>query len=388
MAGAESQTQLAALMGTARLEHLQTELGPVETLKEAAGNPAESDLPGSIVIIEHDQPGAVELLEAYALRRPDAGVVLIGNDLDARAVRALFRFAQSEILSAPPLPSEIVEKVRELEQTRESEPASPKRGARFWAFRGAVGGAGATTLAIEAAFSLARGAGKARVGLIDLNISDGMSAAFLDGQAKLDLNAISADPARIDANLLRVYCWLHEKGIHLIAAPRNPDADRMVPAEAILGLLDTASSMFDWIVIDLPRHKLDWTDRVLAAVDDVFVVSELTVPSLHAAADMCRDTDRLRADASPAHLLLNRMFAKRRHRHSFPIEKAERAIQRRIEFTVSSDWDAARMAVNLGMPIAQVKPKSPIVQDMARLVSSVRDGEHAVPPARKAAGAS
>ena len=57
-----------------------------------------------------------------------------------------------------------------------------------------------------------------------------------------------------------------------------------------------------------------------------------------------------------------------RFRAEFAVDKAEKAIERSIDATITSDWDAARTAVNLGKPIADVKPKSALVADISALV--------------------
>jgi pilus assembly protein CpaE len=121
----------------------------------------------------------------------------------------------------------------------------------------------------------------------------------------------------------------------------------------------------------MPRHMMPWTKSVLGAVDEAIIVSELTVPSLHAAADMCRETDILRRDRSKSKLVLNRMFPKKRFRAEFAVDKAEQAIEQEIHATIASDWDAARTAVNLGKPIADVKPKSQLVLDVEQFVDSL-----------------
>jgi pilus assembly protein CpaE len=83
---------------------------------------------------------------------------------------------------------------------------------------------------------------------------------------------------------------------------------------------------------------------------------------------MCREIDVLRRERTPAKLVLNRMFQKKRLRAEFALDKAEGAIDRKIDSTITSDWDAARTAVNLGRPIAEVVQKSPLVADIGRLV--------------------
>ena len=69
------------------------------------------------------------------------------------------------------------------------------------------------------------------------------------------------------------------------------------------------------------------------------------------------------------------MFPKKRFRAEFAVDKAEQAIEQEIHATIASDWDAARTAVNLGKPIADVKPKSQIVLDVEQFVDSLLPDE-------------
>lgn len=364
--------QLAILVGEA-LRSAFAARGMVSSSLDGVADQLQTvELPGDVVLLDLACPGAQSLLEAYALRRPDAAMVLLGNDLSADAVRTLFRFSASDVVTGASSVDEILAALEGVSLRRSSVPAMPttSAGAVCWAVHGAVGGAGVTTLAIELAFAVMRRAPAKRVALIDLNLTDGMTAAYLDGQKKLDVAGLCANPERIDETLLRAYAWEHPKGIFLVAAPRNPKIEDLANKAGILQLLDVACSAFDHVIVDLPRHRTAWHDAVLSAVDEVLVISELTVPSLHAAADLCRDVDQLR-DGQSARMVLNRMFAKRSHRNSFPIEKAEQAIHREIDFSVRSDWDSARMAVNLGVPIAQVKSRSPLVKDVDDLVEGL-----------------
>ena len=364
--------QLAVLVGDALQSAFAARSVVSVSLKDVAGAPQTADLPGDVVLIDIACPGAQALLEAFALRRPDAAMVLLGNDLSADAVRSLFRFAASDVVTGASGVDEILSALEGVSQRRNSVPATPtaSTGAVCWAVNGAVGGAGVTTLAIELAFAVMRKAPAKRVALIDLNLTDGMTAAYLDGQKKLDVAGLCASPERIDETLLRAYAWEHPKGIFLVAAPRNPRIEDHANEAGVLQLLDVACTTFDHVIVDLPRHRTAWHDAVLSAADEVLVISELTVPSLHAAADLCRDIDQLR-EGQTARMVLNRMFAKRSHRNSFPIEKAEQAIHREIDFSIRSDWDSARMAVNLGVPIAQVKSRSPLVQDVDDLLDGL-----------------
>ncbi|MEM6947343.1 MAG: hypothetical protein AAF486_04565 [Pseudomonadota bacterium] len=371
-AGAEDMQDWAALLTGARASALGEDAARFRPLSPLAAGGADA-LPGALIVIDFKAEGAAALLEAYAEHKPKCRVILVGQDLPASAIRNLFRFDASDVLDASADGPALLQACRALAD--QARAAAPSQAAQCWALRGAVGGAGVTTLAIETAFATLRQQPSWRVCLIDLNLTDGMAAAFLDVEKKLDVNALGGPSERIDASLLGAYALEHPKGIFIMAAQRNPLAEQVARSEGVLAFLDVACTMFDHVIVDMPRHQAPWTDAVLAAVDEVLVVSELTVPSLHAAGDLCREIDAVRG-GRPARLMLNRMFAKRSHRHSFPLEKAERAIHRTVDYSIRSDWDHARMAVNLGMPVAQVKPKSPLVKDVSDTVDDLLGGLH------------
>ncbi|WP_373004973.1 CpaE family protein [Hyphomonas sp.] len=328
---------------------------------------------GGLVLVEQGVAGYDQVILTLAVERPNTAVIVVSDQLPGHIVRALMKFEASDIVSGTAGIEEIIDAAEQVRETQSIQ--GPGATSKCWAFRGAVGGAGVSTLAIESAFSLARKVGPGKVCLVDLNVSDGMVTSFLEAVPKLDLQALVDSPDRLDQRLLAAWCWEHAEGVSLLAVPRNPDADALATEPAMLRLLDVACSTFEYVLVDMPRHMMPWTKSVLGAVDEAIVVSELTVPSLHAAADMCRETDILRRDRSKSKLVLNRMFPKKRFRAEFAVDKAEQAIEQEIHATIASDWDAARTAVNLGKPIADVKPKSQLVLDVEQFVDSLLPDE-------------
>jgi pilus assembly protein CpaE len=358
---------IAALASPSRLEALKPACADVQDLSALAVQDIVLRHGGGLILIEQGMPGWDQALLLLAVERPATAVVVVSDNLPAHMVRALMKLEAWDVLPVSADAGDILDTAARLSDTRTEAKGGPANSV-CWAFRGAVGGAGVSTIAIESAFALARLVGPGKVCLVDLNLADGMTASFLEAIPKLDLPALSSAPERLDARLLAAWCWQHEDGVSIIASPRNPEADLMASEAAVLRLLDISCATFPYVILDMPRHMMPWTKPVLAAVDQAIIVSELTVPSLHAAADMCRDIDVLRGEGSQARLVLNRMFQKKQFRAGFPVDTAEKAIERKIDVTVTSDWDAARTAVNLGKPIANVKPKSPLVMDVDGLV--------------------
>lgn len=97
--------------------------------------------------------------------------LLTGDHLPAGLVRNLMRLPRSDVLEAPFTAADLVASSAPLV----APSAAPALNApsRCWTIMGAVGGSGATTLAIETACALAqRLPGPRRVCLIDLNLAE------------------------------------------------------------------------------------------------------------------------------------------------------------------------------------------------------------------------
>ena len=148
----------------------------------------------------------------------------------------------------------------------------------------------------------------------------------------------------------------------------------------MLRLLEIACQVYDWIIIDLPRHQQPWTLDVLAGSDEMLVVSELTVPALLSARALASEIETELPESPPPRIILNRL-ASRVFGPAPSLSEAEKALQRKAEAGISSDWEAAAASVNLGGPIATHRPKSKIVLDVNRLVDKLAG---AAPPVGKA----
>lgn len=318
-----------------------------------------------LVIVEINVPNAIPVLEAIAQLVPETKVLVISDALPATAVRAMLKLQSSDLVGADASVADVLKAANRL---MEVLPEGPTKGNQCWVITGAVGGAGSTTLAIELACATAMRDPDNSVCVVDLNLADGMVSAYLEGEQKLDLVGLAEAPDRLDDTLLSAYCWQHETGVTLISAGRNPDVHEITNADMILRLLDTACAVYSHVIVDMPRERRSWTKPILAGVDEVLVISEFTVPSLHAAADMTREIDALREQTSQSRLVLNRMSDGKRE---FSVQRAGKAIDREIGAVIRSDWKSAREAVNLGMPVSRVKPKSNLVKDVMTLLKQL-----------------
>lgn len=295
--------------------------------------------------------------------------LLTGEHLPAGLVRNLMRLPRSDVLEAPFSAPDLAVAAAGL-VTPQPAPI-PNQPSRCWTVMGAVGGAGATTIAIEIASALAvRHPGPRRVCLIDLNLVDGAVSAYLGASANMMLAKASQAPERIDPAVLDAFVSTAPGGFDLLAAERDPNAFDTTSTDAVLRILEVACQVYDAVVVDAPRHRRSWTLDVISGSDELLVVSELTVPALLAARSLASEIETELPEGPPPRVVLNRL-AKRVFGPAPSMGEAEKALQRKAAGGITSDWEAAAASANLGGPISQHRPKSRIVKDVGDLVDKL-----------------
>jgi pilus assembly protein CpaE len=337
-----------------------------------------------LIIIDADAWGGPALaagIQALALCAAPPPVLMVGTHLPTAVVRNLLRIERSDVLDAPFSHENIAAAIAGLMASKPSSSAAVATSgdvARCWAVTGAVGGSGATTIAIEIATQLCARSGKDKsVCLIDLNLADGSAAAYLGSSPAMRLGDLGRAADKLDVAMLQAFVTPVTKQLDLLAATRDPLAFDTIPPEAILRMLEIACDTYSWVVIDMPRHRRAWTVQALSGCDEILVTSELTVPALLAARSLSDEIERDMGSGKKPRIVLNRL-AGRMFGPAPSMAEAERALQRKAEGGISSDWEAAAASVNLGGPIATHRPKSKIVKDVQVLV-----GRLAAEPAQR-----
>jgi pilus assembly protein CpaE len=339
----------------------------LEALDEALAQPRVADL----ILIDADDVDAHRLalaIRGLAQAAAPPAVVMFAAHLPSSVARDLFRLKRVDVLEPPYSPADLARAAAHLLAPGGAEGGAHR--SQVWSIIGAVGGAGGTTLAIELAATLAGRTLGDRVALIDLNLADGAACAYLGAMAGMSLAEAAGAPERIDANLLDAFSVRAAGGFDLFASPRDPGAFAKVTPAVVCRLLDVACQVYDWVLVDLPRGRQPWSLDVLCGSDEVLVVSELTVPALLAARALVGEVEAELPDGKRPRLILNRL-ASRVFGPAPSRAEAERALGRKVDGAITSDWEAAACSVNLGGPISQHRPKSKIVKDVAVLVENL-----------------
>jgi pilus assembly protein CpaE len=224
----------------------------------------------NVIILESENRdddilGALDKLAEHC--DPGTRVVVIGRANDVMLYRELVRRGVSDYLIAPIAPLDVVRSVCGLYSAPDAKPVG-----RIIAVVGAKGGVGASTVAHNVAFSIARDL------QVDAVVTD-LDLAF--GTAGLDFNQDPAQgiaeavfsPDRIDTafvDRLLAKCTDH---LSLLAAPATLDRVYDFAADAFEAIFDSLRSTVPCAVLDVPHQWAGWTRQTLIAADDILIVA-------------------------------------------------------------------------------------------------------------------
>ena len=335
----------------------------------------------TVVIVDLDASNNEEMLalERTMMRIGNwPPVVVVTQSFDAEVARSLLQMRVADFLVKPVQPVELVRTCARVARAAGTETAE----AQIYTFLPAVGGAGVTTLAIQTALLLLQSGSRTRptTCLVDLDFQHGACADYLDLEPRLDLREIEPRPERLDRQLLEIMLSHHASGLELIAAPNRPAEMRSFDPDMVTRLLDLVSSHFDYVIIDMPRTWFSWTDSVLLGSNKLFIVSEMTVPSLRQAKGLVAAIRERLGDGPQPQVIVNR-FEQRMFEAGLKRADIEQALGKDFAGTIPNNYRLVREAIDRGVPIDEVKAGNNISVQLKKLMLPQAVAKEAVVPA-------
>lgn len=317
-------------------------------------------------------------------------VFVSAADAPVDSVRHLYRLGITDFIPQPISKADFIGALEEVRpKIVEVRRGGREREGRAVGIIRSCGGVGGTTLSIQLADTLcdlrggpARG-GRARVSLIDLDLQFGNVALALDLQPDSNLVEILSAPDRFDDTFLQSSMTAHDSGIDILACPKSVLPLDALTAEIAVDLISTAKHHYDFSIIDLPHAWANWTSAVLAAVDMVVLVTELTVTSITRARNLLDLFEELELTGVPMTIVANKV--KEGSGAAERLKGAEAALGRRIDYCVRSDPRTADEARDRGVMLREVSAKSAILRDMSIVGEGILQQlmPEAVPPRPK-----
>lgn len=332
----------------------------------ADGEQDAADLDHAAIVVADIGTGGLDDLEQVVVRvAGQVPLIAVTDKVDEVLARRLLQLRVSDLMLKPMSSVELMQACVRVTQARLNAPATP---AKIHTFLAAAGGVGLTTVAIETALLLL-GSGRTRSStcLIDLDFQHGSCADYLDLEPRLDLEEIEPRPERLDRQLLEIMLSYHASGLAVIAAPSHPAEMRSFDPDVVIRLLDLVSTCFDHVVIDMPRTWFPWTDNVLVGSDDVFIVTEMTVPGLrHVKQLLAVVGERLGEKAAPR-VIVNR-FQQSLFRPGLRRSDLEKTLGPTFAGTLPNNYALTREAIDRGVPLNDIKRNNNFTTDLRKII--------------------
>lgn len=321
------------------------------------------------------------LVEIAARGRDILFFIFISDDISASDYKQLVRAGNADWASVHDAPHEIRDIMSRHQRKGDTDQQSDRAKHVLVSFVPSGGGVGNATLSMETAIQIKtnRGTRARRVCLIDLDFQNSHVCDLLDVEPRLQFAEISANPERLDAQLLDLFVSRHSCGLDVLACGRSKEAhEPSIPG--LDALFSLVSQRYEIIVVDLPVFWLGFTRQILTASDLAVVTGVNTIPSLRQVADTVRTIRELEHKPREIVVVVNRSEARLLGGVSGR-QYAQRMLTQEKLLYVRDDPAVARQSVNTGVPISLAAPSSRISKDIGKLTELIA----ALQPSRAAA---
>jgi len=295
--------------------------------------------PHAIVIDLRGQSALPLSLAAIKRQHPTTGVVIVSSQMDPGLMLEAMRAGVTEWIVEPLTQTELEAAVRRVAQSL--TPARPT--GEVFAFLGAKGGVGTTTIAVNVAMALTKVAPR-EVLFIDLHLTHGDAALFFGVEPRFSVLDALENGQRLDDAFLKSLIVRAKCGVDLLASSERITAGRVDPA-GITALLDLAASHYRYVVLDVPRSDHAMLDA-LEMVKTFAVVANQELGAVRSTARLAA-TLRQRYGTSRVKVLVARYD----QNAQIGQDDVEKVVGMKVAHLFPSNYRLAIEALNAGRPI-------------------------------------
>jgi pilus assembly protein CpaE len=324
--------------------HLKIQMGGMAAAAEAY----RSAPTPNVIILETEGRGDILTGLDQLAAVCDAGtrVIVIGRVNDVTLYRELVKRGVSDYVIAPVNALDVVRSVCNLFSAPEAKAVG-----RVIAIVGAKGGVGASTIAHNVAWAIARDLALDSV-VADLDLAFGTAGLDYNQDPPQGIADAVFSPDRIDTafvDRLLSKCTDH---LSLLAAPATLDRVYDFGTEAFDSILDTLRATMPCIVLDIPHQWSGWTKRALIGADDILIVAAPDLANLRNTKNLFDLLKTARPNDRPPLYCLNQVGIPKRPEIS--ANEFAKAIESEPVVTIPFDPQMFGAAANNGQMIAEI----------------------------------
>ena len=342
--------------------HMGGVFGAVEYFQDAS-------TPNVIMVESREQGHSIlnELEKLAHVCDPGTKVVVIGGSNDISLYREMIRQGVNEYLVAPLNPLQVIEAIASLYHGPATAPVG-----KVFAFVGARGGAGSSTIAHNTAWSIAEDLHISTT-IVDLDVSFGTAGLDFNQDSGQGISEALASPERLDDVLLDRLLIKHSSKLSLFVAPAQLDREAAFSPEAVEMVLEIVRQASPCVVVDIPHVWAPWVKQVLVAADEIVVTATPDLASLRNGKNIYDMLNGARPNDRPLKIALNQVGIPRRP--EIPVKDFAEAMGAEPAVVMPFDPQTFATASNNGQMVGELNAQSRAAQGFRELAQKLTGRE-------------
>ncbi len=351
-------------------------------------------IPGMHIVAEVDEPALIEhaitqfpvdLLVAHldpepeailpvithiAQAHPELAVYVVSESTDGKHILTAMRAGVREFLIKPVDRAQLELAANKLLASRVDE---RERGTLI-SILGVIGGAGASTLAANLAAEMSNLTQPGDVALVDLDFRYGHLGTMLDLQADYTIAELADTPEQVDTGMIEKAMVKHSSGLHLLARPNSFAQADQITAAHCAAVLTALRQVYKYVIVDGPMRFDPGGLTVLDMADINILLIQLLVTGVR---NLHRMLEELRGEGynlSRFMLVCNRVGRDSTH---LEVQHVEQTVRMQVAHQIPDDWKNVGTAINMGVPLVDIAPKSRVRLAIRELAEKIITPESA-----------
>ncbi len=307
----------------------------------------------NLIIVETSLPRDHVLAELDRLAEscdPGTKVIVIGQVNDITLYRDLLKRGVSEYLVEPLTPLQLMEGISNLYNNPEAEPVG-----HVYAFIGAKGGVGSSTVCHNAAWALSEVL-KANVVIADLDLAFGTTGLDFNQDPVQGIADALSSPDRLDEVLLDRLLTKCSEHLSIFAAPVVLDRDYDISVAGCDQVIDVVRQNVPYVVVDLPHTWTAWTKSILLQADEVVITAAPDLANLRNAKNIVDLLQANRRNDNKPRLVMNMVNMPKRP--EIGTKEFEAALGVKAMSVIDFDSETFGQAANNGQMIEELNSKA------------------------------
>ncbi|MCW9042720.1 MAG: AAA family ATPase [Pseudopelagicola sp.] len=350
----------------------------------------------AIAIDDYDEDNLDLLLDVInAAKMRGIHSILIAEDVTPASLHKLLRNGADDFIPYPLPENELKDVIARMNAAAapEDAPTAPatvalksnaqSREGVLLAVHGLSGGTGATTLAVNLAWELANSSKDSppRVCLLDFDVQFGSVSTYLDLPRREAVFELITDTEGMDSESFGQALQEYEGKMSVLTAPPDIIPLDLLSSEDIERIIETARQHYDYVIVDMPKTLVVWTEAVLSAAHVYLATMEIDMRS---AQNAMRIKRALQAEDLPYEKLryvLNRAPKFTDLAGKSRVKRLADSLSISIDLLLPDGGRPVMNGADHGQPLGIAAPKNPLRKEIAKLAESLLEVDQSDPKA-------